>query len=57
MGMVLDEPEENEQPVNVNGIEVLIADYAKPFVNGTTIDYVKQRFKKGFVITGSGDTC
>jgi Fe-S cluster assembly iron-binding protein IscA len=57
MGMVLDEPEENEQPVNVNGIEVLIADYAKPFVNGTTIDYVKQRFKEGFVITGSGDTC
>jgi Fe-S cluster assembly iron-binding protein IscA len=57
MGMVLDEPKENEQPVNINGIDVLIANIVRPFTGGMTVDYVKQRFGQGFVFTGSGDTC
>ena len=55
--MALDEPEENEKLVSVNGIDVLIADFAKPFVDGVTVDYVKQSNGEGFVITGAGGTC
>ena len=57
MGMALDELKDNEQPVHVNGIDVLIADFTRPFVDGTTIDYIKQPHGEGFTITGSGGTC
>ena len=57
MGMALDEPEDNEQSVSVNGIDVLIADFAQPFVDGTTIDYVRQPQGEGFIITGAGGGC
>jgi Fe-S cluster assembly iron-binding protein IscA len=57
MGMALDEPEENEQPVEVNGVGVLVADFARPFVEGTVVDYVKQPYGEGFVITGAGGAC
>jgi Fe-S cluster assembly iron-binding protein IscA len=57
MGMALDEPEENEQPVNINGIDVLIADGIRPFVDSKTVDYIKHNFIEELVITGSGDTC
>jgi Fe-S cluster assembly iron-binding protein IscA len=57
MGMALDEPEENEQPVQVNGIDVLVADFTRPFVEGTTVDYVKEKQGEGFVITGDGGAC
>jgi Fe-S cluster assembly iron-binding protein IscA len=57
MGMALDEPEENEQPVQVNGIDVLVADFARPFVESTTVDYVRETRGEGFVITGAGGAC
>ena len=57
MGMALDEPEEDEQPVHVNGIDILIADFARPFVDGTTIDYGNQPQGEGFIISGAGETC
>ena len=57
MGMALDEPEDNEQPVNLNGIDVLITDFARPFVDGTTIDYIRQPQGEGFIITGAGVGC
>ena len=57
MGMALDEPKENEQPVHINGIDVLIADHAKPFVDGATVDYVKHWYSDEFVITGSAGVC
>ena len=55
--MALDEPEDNEQPVNVNGIDVLIADFAKPLMDGTAIDYISQPQGEGFIITGAGGGC
>jgi Fe-S cluster assembly iron-binding protein IscA len=57
MGMALDEPEDNEKPLQVNGIDVLIADFTRPCVEDTTIDYIKQRYGEGFVITGAGGSC
>ncbi len=57
MGMALDEPEENEQPVPINGLDVLIADYTRPLIDGTVLDYVKESRGEGFVITGPGAAC
>jgi Fe-S cluster assembly iron-binding protein IscA len=57
MGMALDEPEENEQPVQVNGIDVLVADFVRPYVNDAVVDYVKQTYGEGFVLTGAGGSC
>lgn len=54
--MALDEPQENEQPVRVNGIGVLVEDFAKTLVDDMTIDYVQNQDSKGFVIT-NGDVC
>ena len=57
MGMALDEPETNEQPVQVNGIDVLIEDIARPFIDGKTIDYTNEKHTEGFVINGDGESC
>ena len=57
MGMALDEPKENEQAVQVNGIGVLLEDMVKPFTEGTIIDYVKEPSGEGFVIGGAGSSC
>ena len=57
MGMALDEPKENEQPVNVNGIDVLVEDEARELVDGTTIDYVNNPDDEGFIIRGSKECC
>jgi len=57
MGLALDEPKENEQPVQVNGIGVLVQDEAREHVDGTTIDYVKDPHDEGFIITRDGESC
>jgi Fe-S cluster assembly iron-binding protein IscA len=54
MGMALDEPQENEQPVTVNGIEVLMADFARPYAEGVVVDYVTNPYSEGFIIDGAG---
>ncbi len=57
MGMALDEPQENEQPIQVNGIGLLIGDEDRPFAEGTTVDYVKDGYREGFTIGRAGDSC
>ena len=57
MAMALDEPEKDEESININGIDVLLADYTKPFVDGTTVDYIKEDRGEGFVITGQDCAC
>ena len=57
MGMALDEPGDDEKALQVNGIDVLIADFVKPFVDGMTIDYVKLPHGEGFTIVGAGGAC
>ena len=54
MGMALDEPKDGELATEVNGIDVLIADYIKPFLDGTTVDYVTTPHGEGFTINGGG---
>ncbi|MFC1920562.1 hypothetical protein ACFLYQ_02425 [Chloroflexota bacterium] len=58
MGLTLDEPKENEQPVQVNGIDILIENFARPFVDESTIDYIKHDYGEEFVINGpESDKC
>ena len=55
--MALDEPEGNEQPVQINGLDVLIAETVRPLADGNILDYVKKPDGEGFVIapeSGSG---
>ena len=56
MGMALDEPTENEKPVQVNGIDILIEDIVKSLTEETVIDYVDEPSGRGFLIKG-GSAC
>lgn len=57
MGMALEELKENEKPVQVNGIDLLIEESVRPFVASKTVDYVKEPRGEGFIITGDSDSC
>lgn len=58
MGMALDEPRENENPVKVDEFEFLIADDVKPFASGLLLDWVKAFGGEGFVLQPeSGSSC
>jgi Fe-S cluster assembly iron-binding protein IscA len=55
--MALDEPEEGEESVNVNGVDVLVSEKVLDLVADTVIDYVKQPDNEGFVMVGQGNCC
>jgi len=55
--LALDEPKDNEQPVHINGIDFLVAEGAEPWVDGATVDYIKNWYKEGFTITGGSGDC
>ncbi len=55
--MVLDEPKEDEQPVQVNGIDILVAEMVKPLVDNLTVDYITSPHNDGFIIKGSKSSC
>jgi Fe-S cluster assembly iron-binding protein IscA len=57
MGMTLDEPKKDEQTITINGLDVLVEDFVKPFIDGTTIDYINKPQGEGFVIAGAGGDC
>jgi Fe-S cluster assembly iron-binding protein IscA len=52
--MALDELKENEKPFQVNGIDVLMEDFAQALTDNTVIDYVDEPSGKGFVVKGAG---
>jgi len=52
--LALDEPGGNEVPVQINGLDVLIADNVKEFTAGNTVDYIKSAQGEGFTINKSG---
>ena len=51
--MALDEPTENEKPVQVNGVDVLIDGPARSLTNETLIDYVDEPAGSGFLVKGA----
>jgi len=50
LGLALDEPNENEDTIQVNGIDVLISDDVKPAASENKIDYIKSPEGEGFII-------
>jgi Fe-S cluster assembly iron-binding protein IscA len=50
LGLALDEPKENENTIDVNGIDVLISEEVKPTASLNRIDYVQSREGEGFII-------
>jgi Fe-S cluster assembly iron-binding protein IscA len=54
LGLALDEPNENEDTTQVNGIDVLISDAVKAFADRNTIDYVNSPYGEGFIIAPAG---
>ena len=54
LGLALDEPNENEDATQINGIDVLISDAVKPFADRNTIDYVNSPYGEGFAVTPPG---
>ena len=56
LGLALDELKDNEETTQVNGIDLLISDEAKPYSDGNTIDYIQSTDGQGFVIGKPGQT-
>ena len=56
MGLALDEPDENEDTTQINGIDVLISDAVKPYADGSTLDYVNSPDGEGFIIMPAEQT-
>lgn len=50
MGLALDEPETNEKPVPVNGLDVLISEEIKAIAERTVVDYIKSPMGEMFDI-------
>jgi Fe-S cluster assembly iron-binding protein IscA len=68
LGLALDEPKENEETIQVNGIDLLISDDVKPAASVNKIDYIKSPQGEGFFIapksgesgcgeSGCGESC
>jgi len=49
--VALDEPKNNEKPVDVGGVHILVGENIRNFVDGARIDYGKRWFKEGFSVS------
>ena len=54
MGLALDEPNDTEESVTINGLEILMNDQVAPYTAQQTVDYVDTRQGKGFLIRRGG---
>ena len=50
MGLALDEPLDDDEKVNVDGIQILIERRAAPFAAQSLIDFVDSMWGRGFSI-------
>jgi hypothetical protein len=56
--MALDEPGENEETIQVNGLDVLIADEVRPSADLNKVDYITSPDGEGFIIVPNyGQSC
>jgi hypothetical protein len=44
---------ENEKPVQINGVDVLIEDFIRSLTDDTLIDYVDGPSGRGFLVKGA----
>jgi Fe-S cluster assembly iron-binding protein IscA len=56
LGLTLDEPKKDEIAIQINGIDVLIADNVKRFAEKNIIDYVTEPYQEGFSIRNEDNT-
>lgn len=57
MGLVLDGPEGNEKPIQINGLDVLMSDKVKGLANGSLVDYISLPDEEGFIIRSGKSAC
>jgi len=58
LGVALDEPGQNEKPVVIDGVDILVAEHIRPYVDGARIDYGKRWFRgEGFTVSASELSC
>ncbi|MDX2480304.1 MAG: hypothetical protein QNK24_08195 [Desulfuromusa sp.] len=57
MGLVLDELNEEEQTIEVDGMNILIAEHVLPYTKGHKIDYINNPHSQGFAILPINGGC
>ena len=58
MGVALDGPQENEQTIAVDDLEILVGDDVKPYAVGNVLDWVTAFGGDGFIIQpANGQSC
>jgi Fe-S cluster assembly iron-binding protein IscA len=57
LGLALDEPNEENQTVTVNDIDLLIAENVLPYTKGSVIDYLNSEKSQGFTISAVSGSC
>ena len=58
LGLALDEPGENDNKINMNGIELLVEKAINSFMEDQVIDFVNSGMREGFVISAEyGSSC
>nr|WP_277058682.1 hypothetical protein [Trichlorobacter lovleyi] len=50
MGLALDEPHENDDTIDLNGIELFVEKATKVYLEGQMIDFINSGYRQGFVI-------
>ena len=48
--MALDEPNDGDERVSLEGVDILVDKFALPYVEGSVVDYVQSLWGKGFTI-------
>lgn len=59
MGLALDEPQDDDQQVQVNGVTVLIRPDEAGWLDDAQVDYHQEEWRQGFSVTrgGAGSSC
>ena len=57
MGLALDEPNEDDSKISLNGIELLAEKSLNPYLKDKIIDYVNLGYENGFKISAEHESC
>lgn len=50
MGLALDEPNEQDNKMELNGVQLLAEKSLSPFLDGQVIDYISSGGREGFTV-------
>jgi len=57
LGLALDEPNDDDNKMSLNGIELLAEKSLNPYLEGKMIDYVSSGYENGFKISSEFSSC